>query len=182
MDHILYWNCVALEVNRRDLSDAANVDQATPKVRELKLNSRALAMVHMAIYEAHAGVANNPTLTRQLATPPNPPAGASAAAAVAAAAHTCLSALFPRQKEHLDKAYLGAGLAGTVGLAEGHVFGLAVARVILKERATDRRMNRAAHGGPNRRGTQRLLGLPTDYSRARQTGDKSLQHLFAILT
>ena len=182
MDHILYWNCVALEANRRDLSDAPGADQANPKEGGPTLSSRALAIVHLAMYEAHAGVVNNPTLPRHLSTPSNPPTGASAAAAVAAAAHACLSALFPRQKAHLDKAYHGAGLAGAGGLAEGHVFGLAVAQAILRDRAADPSGGNNGYAASKYPGAQRLSRLPTTYLDARRIGDKSLQHLFVGLT
>ena len=137
MDHILYWNNVALEANRRDFSNVPGSDKPSPEQGGPTLSSRALAIVHLAMYDAHAGVVNNAaTLPRYLSSPPNPPAGANAAAAVAAAAHACLSALYPRQKPHFDEAHLKAGLSGT-GLEEGHDFGLAVAQAMLADRKDD---------------------------------------------
>jgi hypothetical protein len=136
MDHILYWNNVALEANRRDFSNEPGKDKPAPEQGGPTLSSRALAIVHLAMYDAHAGVVNSPTLPRYLSAPVSPPAGASAAVAVAAAAHACLSALYPRQKAHFDAAHLSAGLTGS-GLIEGHDFGLAVAQAMLADRASD---------------------------------------------
>lgn len=137
MDHILYWNGVALEANRRDFSNAPGADRPSLEQGGPTLSSRALAIVHLAMYDAHAGVANNPSvLPRYLASPPAPPAGANAAAAVASAAHACLSALYPRQKPHFDAAHQSAGIVGA-GQSEGHAFGRAVAAAMLADRAAD---------------------------------------------
>ncbi len=135
MDHILYWNNVALEANKRDFSNVPGEDKPKPEQGGPTLSSRALAIVHLAIYDAHAGVVNKPSLPRYINTPPNMP-GVSVEAAVAAAAHACLSALYPRQKPHFDAAHLDAGLSGA-GLAEGHTFGLGVAKSILDDRKDD---------------------------------------------
>lgn len=136
MSHILYWNSVALEANRRDFSNVPGSDKPSPEQGGPTLSSRALAIVHLAIYDAHAGCVNSPALPHYIT--PSVPAkpGASAAAAVAAAAHACLSALYPKQKPHFDTAHENAGLKGT-GLAEGHEFGLEVAKTLLKVRKDD---------------------------------------------
>jgi len=58
------------------------------------LSLRALAIIHLAMYDAYAGVVKNPTnLPPYLPGLPAPVAGASAAAA-----HATLSKLFPSQK------------------------------------------------------------------------------------
>lgn len=136
MDHILYWNSIALEANRQDFSNLGNGDQRKPEQPGPTLSSRALAIVHLAMYDAHAGVVNSEDLPRYLAWPGSPAPGASAAAAVAAAAHACLSTLFPRQQAMFDLALKNAGLNGG-GLAEGHAFGLAVAQSMLCDRQAD---------------------------------------------
>ena len=120
MDHILYWNGVALEANRRDFSNEPGKDKPNPEQGGPTLSSRALAIVHLAMYDAHAGVVGGAGLPRYLAAPPSPAPGTSAAAAVAAAAHACLSALYPRQKSHFDAAHQTAGLSGPVP-ARGHL-------------------------------------------------------------
>jgi hypothetical protein len=103
-DPILFWNHVALEANR--ISHTNGQDEQTGPT----LSSRALAIVHLAMYDAYAGVINNPAnLPRYISTPPLPGAGASADAAVAAAAHTTLSNLFPSQKPFFDLILSGVG-------------------------------------------------------------------------
>ena len=96
MDPILAWNEVALEANR--VSHTNGLDEQTGPT----LSSRALAIVHLAMYDAYAGVINDATnLPRYIAGSPSPVPGASANAAVAAAAHATLSDLFPSQKPSL---------------------------------------------------------------------------------
>jgi vanadium chloroperoxidase len=54
MDSILYWNEVALEANRESHTNGKG-EQTGPT-----LSSRALAIVHLTMYDALAGVENNP--------------------------------------------------------------------------------------------------------------------------
>ena len=137
MDSILYWNNVALEANKRDFSNLPGTEKPAPEQGGPTMSSRALAIVHLAMYDAHAGVRNDAVnLPRYLASPPNPAAGTHAAAAVAAAAHLCLASLFPRQKPHFDSALSAEGLTGA-GLAAGNAFGLAVGKAMLADRAGD---------------------------------------------
>lgn len=135
MDHILYWNNVALEANRRDFSNLPGTEKPSQEQGGPTLSSRALAIIHLAMYDAHAGVVSSAALPRYLATP-GPAPMSSAAAAVAAAAHTCLSALYPRQRAHFDAALQAAGLSG-LGVATGQDFGLAVAKAMLTDRGAD---------------------------------------------
>ena len=134
MDPILYWHGIALEANRRDFSNVPGTDKPAPEQGGgPTLSSRALAIVHLAMYDAHAGVVNIAALPRYLAAPPNPPAGTSAAASEAAAAHVCLGALFPRQKPHFDAAMQALNLTGP-GVTDGLAFGQQVAKAILSDR------------------------------------------------
>ncbi len=131
-DPILFWNQVALEANRvshTNFADNKSNDQTGPT-----LSSCALAIVHLAMYDAYAGVVNDAVnLPRYLAAPPSPPAGASPDAAVAAAAYTTLSSLFPSQKPSLD-----AALAAFPDTSDpGFTFGFNVAQAILADRAGD---------------------------------------------
>lgn len=134
MDPILYWNEVALEANRVSHTNGKN-EQTGPT-----LSSRALAIVHLAMYDAYAGVRGNPSapvnLSPYLPGLPTPQLNASADAAVAAAAHATLSSLFPSQKSFFDLKHTQAGLQGT-GLQEGHEFGLLVAQKMLEKRQDD---------------------------------------------
>jgi len=131
MDAILYWNEVSLEANRVSHTNGKN-EQTGPT-----LSSRALAIVHLAMYDAYAGVINDPAnLPPYLSGLAMPVPGASADAAVAAAAHATLSKLFPSQKPFFDQKHMEAGLVGS-GLAEGHEFGIAVAQKLLDDRKDD---------------------------------------------
>jgi Vanadium chloroperoxidase N-terminal domain/PAP2 superfamily len=134
MDPILYWNEVALEANRVSHTNGKN-EQTGPT-----LSSRALAIVHLAMYDAYAGVRGNPVapvnLSPYLPGLPNPDPGASADAAVAAAARATLSKLFPSQKAFFDLKHTQAGLQGS-GLQAGHDYGLVVAQKILEKRQSD---------------------------------------------
>jgi hypothetical protein len=130
-DPILLWNEVALEANRISHTNGQG-EQPGPT-----LSSRALAIVHLAMYDAYVGVINDPaTLPRYLSVPPAPPspgAGASEDAAVAAAAHTTLSSLFPSQTPFFDSILAGVGDPANAG----HDFGILVAQAMLADRAGD---------------------------------------------
>jgi len=131
MDPILLWNEIALEANR--VSHTNGKGEQTGPV----LSSRALAIVHLAMYDAYVGVTNDPALQLQpyldLSLLPSPGAGASAEAAVAAAAHTTLSKLFPSQQPFFDAILAGAGDKSNAG----HDFGMKVAEALLNDRMND---------------------------------------------
>jgi hypothetical protein len=149
MDPILYWNEIALEANKVSHTNGLN-EQTGPT-----LSSRALAIVHLAMYDAFAGVSGNPPdLPAYLAGLPAPVPGASVDAAVAAAAHATLSALFPGQKASFDLAHVKAGLAGA-GLQEGHAFGLTVAARILADRRDDPGAGDSGYAASMARGAHR---------------------------
>jgi vanadium chloroperoxidase len=126
-DPILLWNEVALEANRVSHTNGQG-EQTGPT-----LSSRALAIVHLAMYDAFAGVANDPGIPRYLAAPAAPAAGAATEAAVAAAASTTLSALFPSQRLFFESILAGAGDPTD----PGHDFGVMVAEAILEDRKDD---------------------------------------------
>jgi hypothetical protein len=127
-DPILFWNNVALEANRVSHTNGQN-EQTGPT-----LSARALAIVHLAMYDAYAGVVNTPsTLPLYLSGLSSPSPGASPDAAIAAAAHGALSKLFPSQKPFFDLALSGVGNPAD----PGHGFGTGVAEAILADRASD---------------------------------------------
>lgn len=139
MDPILYWNEVALEANRVSHTNGKN-EQTGPT-----LSSRALAIVHLAMYDAYAGVRGNPNqpvnLSPYLPGLPDPQLNAApdsgvAAAAVAAAAHATLSQLFPSQKPFFDQKHASVELQGE-NLPAGHAYGLLVAQKLLEKRKDD---------------------------------------------
>jgi vanadium chloroperoxidase len=140
MDSILFWNAVALEANRISHSDPDKREQNGPT-----LSSRALAIVHLAMYDAYAGVKNNPNpdlvFPRYLPAPPPPVGAISLPDAVAGAAYWTLKELFKTQKDFFD-AQLSAfnhntPLAPGDPLITSFDFGVAVGRAMLAERAAD---------------------------------------------
>ncbi len=135
MDPILYWNEVALEANRVSHTDGTG-EQAGPP-----LSARALAIVHLAMYEAYAGTSGFPSQLPSYLDLPAPPGaplqGHGPAAAVAAAAHTSLSQLFPSQAASFNERLAGAGLGSSPLDLPGADYGRGVARRILADRRND---------------------------------------------
>lgn len=133
MDPILFWNEVALEANRISHTNGTG-EQVGPT-----LSARALAIVHLAMYEAYARLRGNPAnLPAYGLVLPVPPAGAAINAAVGGAAHKTLTALFPSQTGFFDLA-LNGFLAGMppAGLADGLAYGVTVGQLMLADRAAD---------------------------------------------
>jgi hypothetical protein len=126
-DPILLWNEVALEANRISHTNGQGEQVGPP------LSARALAIVHLAMYDAYAGVDTAAGLPPYISGVPGPGAGATVAAAVAAAAHTTLVSLFPSQKPFFDAMFTGAGDPSNAG----HAFGVNVAQAILADRNQD---------------------------------------------
>lgn len=126
-DSILLWNEVALEANR--VSHTTGQGEQTGPT----LSSRALAIVHLAMYDAYAGVDKAAGLIPYLTSPASPAPGTSVDAAVAAAAHGTLSKLFPSQTPFFDSILDSAGDKTNTS----HAFGVAVADAILADRADD---------------------------------------------
>jgi vanadium chloroperoxidase len=146
-DSILFWNAVALEANRVSHSDPDKREQNGPT-----LSSRALAIVHLAMYDAFAGVVGGGGFPRYLPAPPPPPAaGASARDAVAGAAHTTLSALFRTQTDFFD-----AQLRCFNTADPSFLFGQAVGRAILRLRANDMDARNCGYTPSPNRGRHRL--------------------------
>lgn len=146
---ILFWNDVALETHRRDFAFDAGADGKViaPQQGGPTRTSRALAIVHIAMYDAWNGA--NATGKNYLgvhagtpALPPLPP-GASPDAAVAGSASGALRALFSRQLSFIDSrmAEFCASLPGSVTGAQrasGLAYGAQLANILLKHRSTDR--------------------------------------------
>jgi hypothetical protein len=128
-DSILTWNEVALEANRVSHTEADKAEQTGPP-----LSARALAIVHLAMYDAYASVRGNPPeLQAYLPGLPPAPGGASPQAAVAAAAYTTLSDLYKKQTAAFDAALAQHGNPGD----PGHAYGITVAQALLAERSGD---------------------------------------------
>lgn len=127
-DPILLWNEVALEANRISHTNGRG-EQAGPP-----LSARALAIVHLAMYDAFAAVAPAATLPPYMkGLMPTVPATPSRDAAVAGAAYHALVELFPSQKPFFDSILAGVGTKNT----PSHQFGVDVAKKMLTDRAAD---------------------------------------------
>ena len=131
-DSILFWNAVALEANRVSHSDPGRRQQNGPT-----LSSRALAIVHLAMYDAYAGITGGAQYPRYLPAPPPPappplPAKLSARDAVAGAAHRTLRELYSLQADFLD-----AQLSAFDQTNTSFGFGVAVGEFLLDLRAND---------------------------------------------
>lgn len=149
MDAILYWNQVALDAVAQDFT-APPSNPAAYLVKPLvkpeqggpTKTSRALAIVHLGMYDAYNGIANQ--YQPYLNNLPCPISGASAEAAIAQAAFHTLSHLYPSQyKIFLQKyqdffaVYLGDDLA----IVNGKNYGGQIATAILENRQDDNSTN-----------------------------------------
>jgi vanadium chloroperoxidase len=127
-DYILVWNDVVLEANRVSHTDGSK-EQNGPT-----LSSRAIAIVHLAIYDAYAGVVNDPTELPHYITPATPAAqGSSIQAAIGGAAFTTLATLYPSQLQFFKEKLQTHGDESN----PGHAFGQRVGQAILKDRQND---------------------------------------------
>jgi hypothetical protein len=132
-DPILYWNEVALEANR--VSHTTDAD--SPLIKGPTMSSRALAIVHLAMYDAFIGTSTS-TLGAYLNEPQI--VGASPSAAIASAAHATLSKLYPSQKDTFEakQALAMALITGTIDeINLGHNYGQMIAEKMLKDRKDD---------------------------------------------
>lgn len=144
-DSILFWNSVALRANRVSHTDGSREQTGPP------LSSRALAIVHLAMYDAYAAI-DRTAGEAYLPHLPTPPYGATTQAAVAGAAHKALSSLFPSQRGYFDSKLAEAGDTGNVG----HNFGRHVARAILADRSADPGVEDSGYDPSRRRGRHRV--------------------------
>ena len=126
-DSILFWNEVALEANRVSHTNGEG-EQTGPT-----LSARALAIVHLAMYDAYVATARPAGHAPYLPGLPPAPEGALAPAAIAGAAHETLSALFPSQRELFTRKLIEVGLPAGPGLQYGRQVGLA----LLEDRTND---------------------------------------------
>jgi Vanadium chloroperoxidase N-terminal domain/PAP2 superfamily len=151
MDSILYWNEVALDANRDSHTNPVK-EQAGPP-----LSARALAIVHLAMYDAYAGTPGGDPLPPYLPGLGTADPGASVDAAIAAAAHATLSALFPSQTATFDARLAAAPVTGTpAARGAGGDFGRQVADAILQQREGDPGAGSAGYDPPDGRGGHRV--------------------------
>ncbi len=130
-DSILDWNAIALEAVRQDHSATfGSPDQGGPT-----RTSRALAIVHVAMYDAVNSI--QPTAAPYLTM--KPAHDASIDAAVARAARDTLAALYPKQAAVFNVAYNNylAAIPKSNNKTRGEELGDFVAKKILKAREKD---------------------------------------------
>jgi hypothetical protein len=144
-DSILFWSSVALRANRVSHTDGSREQNGPP------LSARALAIVHLAMYDAYAAI-DHKAGPPYLPYLPKPPHWASAQAAVAGAAHKALSSLFPSQRGYFDSKLAEAGDTRNAG----HNFGRHVARAILADRSEDPGVGDSGYVPSRRRGRHRV--------------------------
>ncbi|MBO0720530.1 MAG: phosphatase PAP2 family protein [Blastocatellia bacterium] len=145
-DSILFWNDVALEANRVSHTNGRQEQTGPP------LSARALAIVHLAMYDAFAAVDKAADLPPYLPGLPAPPAGASAQVAVAGAAFKSLLELFPSQEAFFSEKLQEFGDVSNPGFS----FGMTVARAILTDRDDDPSASDAGYVPSMERGHHRV--------------------------
>ena len=142
IDSLLEWNEVALEATGIDHSPVAAGDTRTfGEQLGPGRSSRALAIVHIAIFDAINAIERRYRGYTDLAAAPR---GTSMDAAIAQAGHDALAAMFPSQRDAFDEA-LAQDLAGVRDLsarARGIELGASAAAAILALRANDGANNR----------------------------------------
>jgi vanadium chloroperoxidase len=151
-DSILFWNAVALEANRISHSDPAKGEQMGPT-----LSSRALAIVHLAMYDAYAGIS---ALQRYVIPGPTPPPSTATPTpvprdAVAGAAFTTLSALYPAQRGAFQDALSGFNRTMPGAAVPAFDFGVAVGQAMLTLRAGDMDARSCGYNPSKERGRHR---------------------------
>jgi len=149
-DPILLWNDVALEANRVSHTNGLG-EQAGPP-----LSARALALAHLAMYDAYAGCINDPTnlplyyaaeLKSKL-----PPAKTPPDEAVAVAASLTLSWLFPSQSLTFRRLREAVTTDET---SAAYAFGKAVYEAVRVDREDDPGVGSAGYTPPVGRGKHR---------------------------
>lgn len=100
VDSILHWNQIALDAAKSDFSTSdPSINPSLPEQGGPTRTSRALAIVHLAMYDAYVGIKGGPKyLTYASGETPGTSDLQAAQAAVAAAACLTLISLFSKQR------------------------------------------------------------------------------------
>ncbi|MFH6785164.1 MULTISPECIES: vanadium-dependent haloperoxidase [Methylobacterium] len=125
IDPALFWNDVAIEVARRDFDPFPGPSGSLmimPEQGGPTRTSRALAMVHLAMYEAFALSEPAPPSLTPYGLAVAPARGAWATAAIGGAASRALRDLYPRQAPFVSERFANfAGMLLASGTALGDV-------------------------------------------------------------
>lgn len=148
-DPILIWNDIALEANRISHTDGSK-EQNGPT-----LSSRALAIVHLAMYDTYASICKTaqlpPYIVARTETPINSPQ--NLAVAVAAAAFTTLVQLYPSQFDYFEQQLKINGGSET---DSAHNYGVAAAGRVLDVRKNDPGASQGLFRPAKRRGIHKV--------------------------
>jgi hypothetical protein len=141
VDSILFWNKVSLDAAKQDFSTDAPTAKLDPEQPGPTRTSRALAIIHLAMYDAYAGVKIGKTYLTYCATEkPHSSDLRVAQIAVATAATRTLGALFSRQKAtflKLHQEFVSMLNADAASVEAGLVWGETVASRMLASRKQD---------------------------------------------
>lgn len=141
IDAILHWNQIALDAAKLDFSTSDALTNPTPQQGGPTRTSRALAIVHVAMYDAYVGIKGGPKyLSYSAAETPGTSDLQAAQAAVAAAACLTLITLFSRQKDSFLKAhqqFVAMLPDHDPKIAKGLTWGTLVAEKMLASREND---------------------------------------------
>lgn len=143
IDSILFWNQVALDAGKTDFSlPDPRPPGLVPQQPGPTFASRALAIVHLAMYDAFVGIRGGGAtyLDHGDETLPGTHTLPAAQAAVAAAACLTLIALYHRQKDTLlrkHNEFVATLPGGDPSIAKGIAWGHRVAAAMLAERSND---------------------------------------------
>jgi hypothetical protein len=141
IDSILFWNQVSLDAAKTDFSSPDATVRLSPQQAGPTRTSRALAIVHLAMYDAYAGVRTGSTyLSYAACEKPTTSDLLVAQVAVATAASLALIALFSRQKDVFLKKhqeFITLLNAQTSQVSAGLAWGEIVANQMLAAREND---------------------------------------------
>ena len=139
MDSILYWNDIALELVKVDFTPGT--EKLFPEFGGPTRTSRVLAIIHLAMYDAHAGLSGIVTyLPYSAAEQPGVVNPRAAQCAVSAAACMSMLELYTRQSKAILDAH--AAFLASIGSSDpdlelGLAWGRLVAARMLAERHAD---------------------------------------------
>lgn len=142
IDAILYWNDVCDSVVKQDYSSSSPSLNPNPEQVGPTHTSRALAMVHLAMYDAFVGVVKSaPTyLSFNPSELPSTTSITAARAAVGAAACLLLITLYSRQKSDIQQrhqTFITQLNGNDPAIARGLAWGRTVANAMLADRNND---------------------------------------------
>ena len=138
-----FWSDVCLEVVRRDFSKKADGSPAMPNQGGPTRTSRALAIIHLAMHDAHFGTTNpSATYLQRLSVPialPAAPVPMSTDSAMGTAAAITMLTLYPAHAGYINKmsAVFIDPNPDAVARDNGHRYGEAMATQMMRLRAND---------------------------------------------